>query len=55
MRKRIQQLKMKEKLLKTIVWIIVSLIIIAIAIVGYFMIVDIETKLPNEGIYTCNI
>lgn len=46
---------MKEKLLKTIVWIIVSLIIIAIAIVGYFMIVDIETKLPNEGIYTCNI
>ena len=46
---------MKEKILKIIVWIIVSLIIIAIIVVGYFMIADIETKLPNEGKYSCNI
>lgn len=46
---------MKEKILKIIVWILVSIIAIAITILSYFMIVDIETKKPNKTEYTCDI
>lgn len=46
---------MKEKVLKIIVWTLVSIIAIAITILSYFMIVDIETKEPNKTEYTCDI
>ena len=47
---------MKERIIKVIVSIIILLILTAVAVVAYFMIVDIETSvIPNENIYTCNI
>ena len=47
---------MKEKVIKSAVTLIVLLVLTAVAIVAYFMIAEIETKvIPNENTYTCNI
>ncbi len=47
---------MKERIIKGTVLIIILLVLIAVATIAYFMIVDIETSvIPNENIYTCNI
>lgn len=46
---------MKEKILKTIVCIIVIIIVAIIIELSYLMIADIETKLPNENNYSCLI
>lgn len=47
---------MKEKVIKSAVTLIVLLVLTAVAVVAYFMIAEIETKvIPNENTYTCNI
>lgn len=46
---------MKERILKIMLWMLVSIIIIAVGILAYLKIVDIETKIPNEKEYSCNI
>ena len=47
---------MKERIIKGVVTLIVLLILTAVAVVAYFMIAEIETKvIPNENTYTCNI
>lgn len=47
---------MKEKIIKSIVTLIVLLVLTAVAVVAYFMIAEIETKIiPDENTYTCNI
>lgn len=47
---------MKERIIKGTVSIIILLILTAVAVVAYFMIVEIETTvIPDESTYTCNI
>ena len=47
---------MKEKVIKSAVTLIILLVLTAVAVVAYFMIAEIETKvIPNENTYTCNI
>ena len=47
---------MKEKVIKSVVTLIILLVLTAVAVVAYFMIAEIETKvIPNENTYTCNI
>ena len=47
---------MKERIIKGTVSIIILLILTAVAVVAYFMIVEIETiVIPDESTYTCNI
>ena len=46
---------MKYKAIKIIMWSIVIAVSIAIVILSYLMIADIETKQPNKIEYTCEI
>ena len=47
---------MKEKIIKSLVTLIVLLVITAVAVVAYFMIAEIETRvIPNQNTYTCNV
>lgn len=47
---------MKDRIIKGTVTLIILIVLTAVAVVAYFMIAEIETKvIPNENTYTCNI
>ena len=46
---------MKAKILKTIIALAVIAMVSILLIIAYFMLVDIQTKMPNSQEYTCNV
>ena len=51
-----KEIDMKDRIIKGTVTLIILIVLTAVAVVAYFMIAEIETKvIPNENTYTCNI
>lgn len=46
---------MKKKILKTIISMFLLVLLIAMLVIAYYLIIDIETKAPQEVENTCNI
>lgn len=46
---------MKAKILKTIIGLAIIAMVSILLIIAYFMLVDIQTKMPNQEEYTCNV
>ena len=46
---------MKKKILKTIISMLLIILLIAMLIIAYYLIIDIETKAPQEVETTCNL